>query len=120
MIESRTQRMSLLRGQVSDIPGMTAALDAKQNALRTVEVIADFGFPRGTFTRVPVAATWVNSSSRLNVILSGEATADHDPEDYVLEEISAMATNIQNGTGFDLLVRAPNGTHGQYKLFVQG
>ena len=86
----------------------------------TEEVIVDFGPSIETFVKISVGATWVTLASKLNVILSGEATTDHDPEDYVLEEISAMATNIQAGVGFDLLCYAPNGTHGQYKLLIRG
>lgn len=89
------------------------------NARNTVAVNADFGAYE-TLITVPVVAPWVNSNSRLTVILSGESTIDHGPEDYLIEDISAMATNIQDGVGFDLICRAPRGTRGLYKLFIQG
>lgn len=87
--------------------------------LRTTQVELDFGHTADGFGDVAittVAATWVTANSIIQVQATGAASADHDPEDGLLEEISAMAVNIIPGTSFDIEAYAPNGTWGRYEM----
>jgi len=81
----------------------------------------DFGANDDTTATVTVTGqSWVGAGSIILCTPSGAATADHDPEDYVLEQISAVAINKVAGTGFDILVHAPEGTHGTYVINFMG
>lgn len=87
----------------------------------TAEV--DFGFPSGNegdIATVTVAAAWVTGSSVIVVSPLATATADHDPEDYAIEGITAYATNIVDGVGFDIIASAPRGTWGRYNISAIG
>ena len=64
--------------------------------------------------------SWVTSSSKIVCSVFGVATADHDPDDYILEGVYAFATNIVNGVGFDVIALAPNGTFGRYIIHCIG
>ncbi len=83
----------------------------------------DFGFSsgeEGDIATVTIAATWANSANPIICSPSAIATADHDPEDYAAEGITAYATNIVNGVGFDIIARAPFGTWGRYNVNAIG
>lgn len=67
-----------------------------------------------------VPAAWVTSSSIILCTPSGEATADHDPEDYILEGITACVTNIVDGVSFDVLAGCPTGTFGDFIINCTG
>ena len=89
----------------------------------SVDVLVDFGHQSGyelDFVTVTVAAPWVNQSTRLICTPVAVSTADHDPIDVVIEQISAKANNQVTGVGFDLIVSAPNGTFGKYLINVVG
>jgi len=64
--------------------------------------------------------SWVTASSKIVCSLFAEATAEHDIDDYMLEQIQVYATNIVNGTGFDVVAVAPNGTFGRYVIHCIG
>lgn len=86
--------------------------------MSTAEV--DFGFEagggEGDTATVTVAANWVSTNSIIQVQPSGIASADHDPEDGLYEEVSAIPVNIVPGVSFDILAYAPNGTWGRYEM----
>lgn len=65
---------------------------------------------------VTVSDTHVKSNSIILLTPSGQATADHDPDDYGWDNISAYVSNIVAGVGFDVVGVAPNGSFGTYKI----
>lgn len=67
-----------------------------------------------TASRVLVSDASYSTTKQVMVSMKATATSDHDPEDYALESLIPYATNFQNGVGFDIMVRAPNLTWGQY------
>lgn len=79
----------------------------------------DFGFAsggEGDVARVTVAASWVDADTLIACVPAAAATADHDPEDAVLEQIQAYATNIVPGASFDIEAVAPEGSWGRYLI----
>lgn len=68
---------------------------------------------------VTVSNASVTSTSYPTVALYSLATTDHDPDDYAVESLSAYVSNVVNGVGFDIVVRAPNLTFGKYKVTYQ-
>lgn len=71
-------------------------------------------------TVTTVSAAWVTSSSVILCTPSGAATADHDPEDYILEGITACVTNIVDGVSFDVLAGCSSGTFGEFIINCTG
>lgn len=69
----------------------------------------------GDTARVTVPAAWVAADSVIISEISGLATADHDPEDAVIEGLQVRVVNLVNGVSFDLEAYAPNGAWGDYK-----
>lgn len=67
-----------------------------------------------------VSAAWVTSASIILCTPSGEATADHDSEDYILEGITASVTNIVDGVSFDVIAGCPTGTWGDFIINCTG
>ena len=47
------------------------------------------------------------------------ATADHDPDDYVVEGVTAYISNIVNGVSFDITAGCNDTTWGKYKCTYQ-
>jgi hypothetical protein len=89
------------------------------NAQATV----DFGFPsgqEGDIATVTVSATWVLATSIITVSPYAFLTADHDPEDYAAEGITAYAANFATGVSFDIIARAPNNSWGRYVINAMG
>jgi hypothetical protein len=83
----------------------------------------DFGFASGgedSNTQVTVPATWVVSGSTIDCLPVAVATADHDPEDVVVEDIRAYTGNLVPGVSFDIFASAPNGTWGRYTVKAIG
>lgn len=68
---------------------------------------------------VSVVDATVTSTSYPSVSMYAIATTDHDPDDYMAEGLIPYVTNVQNGVGFDISVRAPNMTFGKYKVTYQ-
>lgn len=90
---------------------------------RMGQVNVDFGFAsggEGDTAFSTVAATWVQATSIVLAQAAATATADHDPEDAVVEGLVAAVTNIIPGVSFDILAYAPFGTWGQYTFLYQG
>jgi hypothetical protein len=50
----------------------------------------------------------------------GLTTADHTPEDAILEGVRFEIDNIVAGTGFDIIGHAPEGTYGKYSVKCLG
>jgi len=96
----------------------TAAAAAGSSNSVAAEV--DFGAAEAPSATVTVSASWVTSSTKLVAAPFAVATADHDPDDYAAEGITAMATNIVDGVGFDVIAQAPNGTWGKYVIHTIG
>lgn len=79
----------------------------------------NFGYLAGGFgdtATTTVSASWVDVNSVIQIQLSGIASADHDPEDGILEEITAIPINIVPGVSFDIMAYAPNGTWGRFEF----
>jgi len=76
---------------------------------RFLQAEVDFGFASGNedgTASVTVAASWVTATSRILCSPAAVATADHDPDDIMVEGIMAYAANIIAGVGFDILAFA--------------
>jgi hypothetical protein len=80
--------------------------------------LVDFGSAssqNNTATATVLDST-VTSSSVIICTPLAIATNDHDPDDYAIEGITAYATNIVNGVGYDIIAQAPNGSFGEYRI----
>lgn len=85
----------------------------------TLSAVVDFGFAtgeEGDVATVTVAAPTVTADQ--NIICSALATptADHDPDDVVVEGIVVAANNIVPGVGFDITATAVNNSWGRYNV----
>lgn len=60
--------------------------------------------------------TWVTADSYITCKVLGITTADHTPEDAILEGVQFEINNIVVGTGFDIIGHAPEGTYGKYTV----
>ncbi len=90
-------------------------VDAQSGSL-AVSAIVDFG---STETGNAVVTIPYPSVTLTSIILCNplaKATTDHDPDDYVAEGITAYATNIVAGVGFDITATSKNGTWGKYVI----
>jgi hypothetical protein len=89
-----------------------------------VQAEVDFGFAsanEGDIARTTVTGqTWVTGSSIIVCDPAALATADHDPDDAVIEGLVAYAENIVPGTGFDIIVIAPQNSWGRYLVNASG
>jgi len=112
-------------GDTTTAPSRNAVYDKIQPIVvpSTVSVDVNFGSAsggEGDIATATVSASWVGASSKIICAPFAVATADHDPEDYALEGITAYATNISAGVGFDVIARAPNNTFGTYTIHCMG
>lgn len=84
-------------------------------------VEVDFGAitTESDIATVSVADATVTTTSYPSVTMYALATTDHDPDDYMVEGLIPYVTNVQNGVGFDVSVRAPNMTFGKYRVTYQ-
>lgn len=79
------------------------------------QVTADFGATAdGNSVTLSVSATSVTASTKIIVSVYDGATDDHDAGDAALERVVAYPTNLTAGVGFDIVVTAPNPTHGKF------
>lgn len=88
-------------------------------SVNTAQGTVDFGFAVGgedSIATVTVTAAWASSTSRIVCSPAAVATADHDPDDVPAEALSAYATNVVDGVGFDIVAAAPAGTWGRYLI----
>ena len=114
---------------IGDVSGLQTALDSKLDTAalalipKTGQVTVDFGNASGgesDFARVSVAAAWVTNGSVILCTAAGVATPDHDAEDAALENITALAANLNEGVGFDLIARTAGGAWGRYSINIMG
>jgi hypothetical protein len=90
-----------------------------------VQATVNFGGPTGGVEETTAVVTvtgqaWVTPSSIILCSVFAGTTADHDPEDAVVEQLTAYAANIVAGTGFDIYVSAPEGAWGRYLVNASG
>ncbi len=76
---------------------------------------------------ITVAASWVTTSMELygyaiNTLAGGHfgPSAEHDPEDIIVEGILVNVSNVVPGVGFDVQGFAVNNTWGQYLVNITG
>ena len=105
---------------IADVAGLQAALALIP---KTAQATVDFGNASGgesDLASVAVTAPWVTNNSVILCHAAGVATPDHDAEDAALEGISAVATNLSVGIGFDVIARAPLGSWGRFNINIMG
>lgn len=89
----------------------------------TGTVVLDFEFSgggEGGTAVTTVTASWVTAASAIAIQQAGISSADHDPQDAILEGIVASATNIIPGVSFDIQAYAVNDTWGRYTMQYSG
>lgn len=64
--------------------------------------------------------TWVTAGSFITCEVLGITTADHTPEDAIIEGVQFRIDNVVAGTGFDIMGHAPEGTYGKYTVKCLG
>ncbi len=84
-----------------------------------VVVTLDFGAGDELAVTVITGQSWVTAASVITAT-AGAATADHDPEDAILEEMRISLGDLVVGDGFTVYGHAPYGTWGQYKVNCAG
>ena len=90
------------------------------SAINSTTATVNFGTTDQQEASVTVAAAWVGASTALVVSPLATATAEHDPDDYAAEGISASIQNVVAGVGFDVTASAPNGSFGRFNFNVIG
>lgn len=84
--------------------------------------IVDFGANpfqaegEGNVVSVTIPAAWVLAGDVILVSPQAVATADHDPDDYAVEGITAYAANIVPGVSFDIIAQATESSWGTYQV----
>jgi hypothetical protein len=71
-------------------------------------------------TKTVTGQSWVAADSYIECKVLGLTTADHTPEDAILEGVKFEINNIVVGTGFDIIGHAPEGTYGKYTVKCLG
>lgn len=115
-----TARRALIRdsadGRVKELPVGDTLVGASGGGGGNAErVEVDFGVG-SNYVEATVPAAWVTSTSKIVCSPAPPSTADHDPEDSLLEGITASVLSIINGVSFKIGVSAPNGTWGRYNI----
>lgn len=70
--------------------------------------------------KATITAPWVQADSKIEVLPAASQLPDHDVEDFLIEGIRLMATNIVPGVSFDILAHAPDSTSGKYNVNYSG
>lgn len=87
-----------------------------------VKVIAFVNFnnpdgPEDTTTSVTVGGlSWVNQNSVFVCTFSGTTSDHEEPDDAMVEGLTAYVGDIVPGVGFTIFASAPNGTWGHYQV----
>lgn len=89
-------------------------------AINSTTATVNFGTTDQQEASVTVAAAWVGASTALVVSPLATATAEHDPDDYAAEGVTASIQNVVAGVGFDVTASAPNGSFGRFNFNVIG
>lgn len=111
--------MAFLRGGMVE----RAGVGGSGSSINSLQTTVDFGNASGGedgMASVTVAASWVTGESIIICNAAGVSTPDHDPEDAALEGITAVATNLNTGVGFDVVARAPQGSWGRFNINIMG
>lgn len=105
---------------VSNGTGWVPAESVASALTNQIQVEIDFGPDENSIARVFVPAPWVSANSIIDCDPASLATDDHDMDDVVVENLSAYATKLQPGVGFNLVAFAPNRTWGRYLINILG
>lgn len=70
-------------------------------------------------TKITISNSSINTSSIIITSLSINSTADHSPDEIMIEDIAVSAGNIIQSTSFDIVAFCPTGTYGQYWINYQ-
>jgi|GEM_PF-3040277 len=79
----------------------------------TATATIDFGSDPSYVTITTVPAAWTTASTAA-VVQPWAATADHEVEDAILEDIRFEIANRVPGVSFDIIARSPNGSTGAF------
>ena len=71
-------------------------------------------------TKTVTGQAWVAADSYIECKVLGITSADHTPEDAILEGVKFEINNIVAGTGFDIMGYASEGTYGKYTIKCLG
>ena len=71
-------------------------------------------------TKTITGQSWVTTDKFITCKCLGLTTADHTPEDAILEGVKFEINNIVAGVGFDIIGHAPEGTYGKYQIKCLG
>lgn len=88
-------------------------------ASKTAQVEVDFGATVSDSAKIIYTASWITPASIIVCSLAMVPTADHDADDYVLEELRVMPGVPVNGS-VDIYCVAPYGTYGKYRINIIG
>lgn len=106
-------------GSVADLDGRLTALESAPPSSGggglggTVEV--DFGATEAGMAEAVVSVPGALDGAIVVAALSQEATADHDPEDGLIEGVLVSATPV-SGESVTVRAWAPEGTWGRYRV----
>lgn len=91
---------------------------ASGSTVNTFTFDVDFGDYDFTAS-VEISAAWIEADTSFTAIVVGITNADHDPEDAMVEGITASIVNPQSGS-VTVALTAPLGTHGVYQVTITG
>lgn len=84
-------------------------------------IVAQVNFgAAGDYAEATVAADWALGSLRYLVTPAIPTTADHDPEDALIEGLTGAVVAVEDGVGLTIGVAAPFGSWGRYDFNVMG
>ena len=69
--------------------------------------------------KISVAFPLITAENLIRSWVASTSTIDHDPDDVWVENLSAYASHIVPGFGFDIVVRAPNNSWGIYNVYTE-
>ena len=85
-----------------------------------VTAIVNFNNPDGpedtTASVVVGGLSWVNANSVFVCTFSGTTSNHEEPDDAMVEGLTACVGDIVPGVGFTIFASAPNGTWGRYNV----
>ena len=91
-----------------------------QGLVQSTTANVDFGATDDYSATFTIPASWVLASSIITCSYAAVTTADHDPEDAAIENMTVTTGNIVPGVSFDAVCCAPEGTFGVYTLNIVG
>ncbi len=103
-------------GATGEVKYRTAASLSGSGTFTISEAEIDFGVVEEYDTSVFVSDTSITGTSKIIVSVSATATTEHTIDDITSTVIIVFAGNVQNGVGFTIYAKAPEGTYGKYKV----